>query len=87
MLACGLRPRINIDLASVGRFMHLLLDKPYKSLQNSDLYKRLQTAPNFENKSALIRDLEHIKPFFFRVAWQAPLQLIDNDLLKARNIP
>lgn len=87
MLACGLRPRINVDLASAARFMHLLLDKPYKSLQNSDLYKRLQSAPNFGNKSALIRDLEQIKPYFFRVAWQAPLQLIDNDLLKAYNMP
>ena len=83
MLAYGIKPRINVELAPIALFMHLILDKPYKSLQNSDFYKRLQTVPNFQNSKKLIRDLEHIKPFFLRVAWRDPVQLIDNDLLKA----
>jgi hypothetical protein len=85
MLACGVKPRLTVELAPIAHFLHLILDKPYKGLQNSDLYKRLQTVPNFQNRKTLIRDLERIIPFFLRVEWKDPLQLIENDLLKARS--
>ena len=85
LLASGIKPRITVDLAPIAQFMHLMLDKPYKGLQNSDLYKRLQTVPNFENRKNLMRDWERIQPFFLRVAWKDALQLIENDLIKARS--
>jgi hypothetical protein len=85
MLACGVKPRLTVGLAPIAQFLHLILDKPYKGLQNSDLYKRLQTVPNFRNRKSLIQDLERITPFFLRVEWKDALQLIENDLLKARS--
>ena len=78
--ACGIKPRLTVDLAPIARLMHLVLGKAYTTIDRSDLYRKLQNVPNFNTPKGLARDLACIKPFFLRVEFQQALQLIEQDL-------
>ena len=77
---CGVKPRDTADVATMARFMHLVLGIPYTSIDRSALYRKLQTVPNFKARKGLVRDLARIKPFFVRLAFHDAVRLIDNDL-------
>ena len=63
----GIKPRVTVDIAPIARFMHLVLDKPYRSLSYSDLYKKLQAIPHCGHRKRFIRDLERIKACFRQI--------------------
>ena len=56
---CGVKPRDTADVATMARFMHLVLGIPYTSIDCSTLYKRLQSVPDLTNPSSAV-SLHHL---------------------------
>lgn len=80
----GLVPRVSIDIAPIAKFIHLITGKDFKTIPNSDFYKKLQTVPNFKSDKELISDLEVIKPLFKMVQLNEIVKMIDNEIEQAR---
>ena len=72
--------RTDIDVAPVAKFIHLLVGKEFKTIQNSDIYKKLSLAPDIKVGAELIKDLVIIKPFFEMVQLTEIVKMIDNDI-------
>ncbi len=81
----GLEPRINIDIAPIAKFIHLVTGKEFKATTHSDFYTKLRTVPNFKTDKELINDLEFIKPMFQSVQLNEIVKMIENEIDKARN--
>lgn len=79
-----LEPRVNIDIAPIAKFIHLIIGKELTSITNSDFYKKLQAAPNFKTDKELINDLEAIKPLFKKVLLNEIVKMIENEIDIAR---
>ena len=80
---CDVNPRVTVDLSTIARGMHLLLGKEFTTIDNSGLYKCLQSVPDLNNPQALLRDLARIQPLFAQVGLKAALQLMEYDLALA----
>lgn len=80
----GLEPRISIDIAPIAKFLHLVTGKDFKAITHSDIYKKLQKAPNVKSDKAIISDLESIKPLFQKVQLNEIVKMIDNEIEMAR---
>jgi hypothetical protein len=81
----GLEPRVNIDIAPIAKFLHLVTGKEFTAVTNSDFYKKLQSVPNFKTDKTLIEDLQAIKPLFQKVQLNEIVKMIDNEIDLARN--
>ena len=81
---CGVKPRIDVDLSTIAKCMHLLLCKDFTTIERSSLYKSLQAVPDLDNPKALARDLACIQPLFARVGLDDALQLMKYDLARAQ---
>ncbi len=75
----GILPRNHIDIAPIARFMHVITDKSYKNIDNSEYYKKLKRVPNFKTAPFLIKDLEVIKPHLLQVELKEVALLLDLD--------
>lgn len=82
---CGLEPRVNCDIAPMAKFIHAITGKGFTGAPNSDIYKKLQTVPNFKNDKELIADLEAIKPLFQKVELNEVVKMINNEIGIARS--
>lgn len=82
----GLEPRRSIDIAPMAKFIHLITGKDFKSVQNSDIYKKLQKVPNFKTDKNLIPDLKSIKHLFEKYQMNEIVKMIDNEIDLAHNI-
>lgn len=80
----GLKIRTDIDITAMAKFIHVVSNKEYTKISNSDFYKRLRKAPNFVTDPELIKDLEIIKPIFEKVEMKNVVSLIDTEIAKAR---
>ena len=80
----GLKPRVEVDIAPLAKFMHLITGKDLTKITNSDYYKKLQKAPNFKSNKELIKDLTAIKPLFEKVELPEIVRMIDNEIDIAR---
>lgn len=76
----GVDPRSNSDVSSVARLSHLLLGKDFKSLTNSEIYKKLLQMPHHKSDKELAKDLQFIRPYFEKLNAKSVLKLIDEDL-------
>lgn len=81
----GLEPRTNIDIAPIAKFIHLITGKDFKGTTSSDIYKKLQTVPNFKSDKSLVQDLEMIKSRFEKVQLNDLVKLVDREIDIARN--
>ena len=75
--AQGKALRGTVDLATIARFMHLLLGKEYITLHNSDLYRKLQLVPELQSRPALLKDLQLLQPLFEQVELSAVARLVE----------
>jgi len=82
---CGIEPRLDVDIAPIAKFIHLITNKEFTKTQNSDFYKKLQRAPNFKSDKGLINDLESIKPLFEKVQLNEVVKLIEQEINVARS--
>lgn len=80
----GFYSRVNVDMALIARFIHLLADKPYTKIHNSDFYKKLKKAPNFKADRELIKDLELVKIELLKVDFKEAALLVEKEILIAR---
>lgn len=74
-----------IDRSSVAKFIHLILNKEFTNVSNSDIYDRLGSAPNSTNDTTLIGDLKIIRPLFEKVQLDVIVKFIDDELSMARS--
>ena len=80
----GLKPRKEVDIAPLAKFMHIITGKDFTKVANSDFYKKLQKAPNFKSDRELIKDLTAIKPLFEKAQLAEIVKMIDNEIDIAR---
>lgn len=80
---CDVKPRITVDLSIIARWMHLLVGKDLTSIDNSGLYKCLQSVPGLNNPRALMRDFSCIQPLLAQVGLKEALQLMEYNLALA----
>lgn len=80
----GIEPRVNIDIAPIAKFLHLITGKEFSNTQSSDFYKKLSKAPNHIGDKSLIDDLNHIKPLFQKVKLNEIVKMIDNEIDQCR---
>lgn len=80
----GIEPRVQIDIAPIAKFMHLITGKDLTAVANSDFYKKLQKVPNFKKDKELIKDLQIVKPLFMKVQLSEVAKMIDNEIEIAR---
>ena len=83
--SCGIEPRVSVDIAPIAKFIHLIAGKKLTSIESSDFYKKLRSAPNFKSDKELIKDLEFIKPLFQKVNLNDIVKMIDNEIKTARS--
>lgn len=81
----GIEPRKDLDVAPIAKFIHLITGKNFTGTANSDVYKKLQKAPNFKTDKALIEDLKDIKSLFMKVELNEIVKMIDNEIDIARS--
>ncbi len=85
LMSIGIKFRHDINISHLAKFIHLIGCKEFKSLNNSDIYKRLKKAPNFVKDKELIKDLEAIKPLFIKNDLKSVIQLINNEIDQAQS--
>ena len=85
LMSIGIKFRQDIDISHLAKFIHLIGCKELKSVNNSDIYKRLKKAPNFVKDKELIKDLEAIKPLFIKNDLKSVIQLINNEIDTAQS--
>ena len=76
---------IVIDKTTLAKFIHLVTGKDFTTNANSDIYNKLNKAPNFSGDKKLIENLEIIKPLFQKVKLDEIVKMIDNELITAHN--
>lgn len=76
----GLEPRVDIDISPLARFIHLTTGITFTKIQNSDIYSKLQKAPNFKTDKELIKDLNVIKEYFREHEFHDIIKLIENEI-------
>jgi len=82
--AFGVKPRVNASLSEVAKFLHLYLEKRLTTLSRSSIYKQLKQVSHQDPCKLTLRDLEAIKPFFQGAQWKNALQLVDCDMMAAK---
>jgi len=70
----GVKPGDMVDIAEAVRHVHLLANKPFRSLASSELYKHLRLAPDWSKPKGLKHDLEAIHPWFKSLAIEQALE-------------
>lgn len=84
-LTGGTEPRGMSNLTDVARFIHLLAQKkPILKTNSSDIYQKLQKAPNFKSDQSLITDLIYVKDLFQKHGIDGVIQLIENEINTAK---
>jgi hypothetical protein len=71
---------VNIDKTDLAKFIHLLLGKPCKRMQNSEIYKKVRKAPNFIRDKALASDLRIVKKVFELYDLSKAIKLVDEEI-------
>jgi|GEM_PF-5188090 hypothetical protein len=71
---------VNIDKTDLAKFIHLLLGKPCKRMQNSEIYKKVRIAPNFIRDKALASDLRIVKKVFELYDLSKAIKLVDEEI-------
>ena len=80
-LTGGLDPRLSSNLTDFARFIHLIgKKKPMLKPTSSEIYTKLQKAPNFKNDQYLIQDLVHIKDLFLKHGINGAAKLVENEI-------
>ena len=70
------------DKATMARFLHLVKEKPYSALNNSDLYRKLQQIVQLLGKKSSVKDLKQVYAHFLRVELYHPALLVKQELEK-----
>ena len=81
--AQGKELRGAVDLATIARFMHLLLGKEYTTLHNSALDRKLQLVPELKSRPALLKDLQILQALFEQVELSAVARLVEQAITTA----
>ncbi|MHB9147434.1 MAG: hypothetical protein ACYC2U_03280 [Candidatus Amoebophilus sp.] len=84
LISWGIQPRVNLDIAQVARFIHLVTSKPYTQIKNSEFYKKLQKAPELKSTKELVKDLQLIKILLGELELAEASLLVDKELTLAR---
>jgi hypothetical protein len=79
LVSLGIIPRKHIDIAPIARFMHVITDRPYINIDNSDYYKKLKRVPHFKTARSLIKDVEVIKRQLLEVGLKEVALLLELD--------
>jgi hypothetical protein len=77
------KSKVKLSIASVARFMHLIREKPYTGLDNSEFYKELQGVLNSKTDPELIQDLKVVKNVLLQEGFQEAALLVDKRLTLA----
>ena len=80
----GIEPRVNINISSAAKLAHLILNKEFSSINNSDIYKKFQQAPHLKNSKELTKDLEVIKPLFQKAQLNGIVKILDKEMAKLK---
>lgn len=80
----GLYARVNIDIASIARFIHAVTGKTYTRIHNSEFYKKLQRVPNSKTDRELIKDLAVVRSVLSQVELKEAALMVDNEIILAR---
>jgi hypothetical protein len=84
LLSWDLRPRIHANLSDVARFIHALAGIPYKNLDNSDIYRKLQQVPHLKSDRGLLKDLEVVQDLFLQLELKEAYLLVEKEMARAR---
>lgn len=79
----GIESRDNASISGVARLAHMLTGTKITQLQNSDLYKKLRTMPNYKTGEHLIGDLRFIRPFLVELNIDEAVKLVDAEIQRA----
>ena len=83
---CKINIGSDVDTSKVAKFIHLITDKKFTSIQNSEIYKKLSKAPNYKSKidkqilKSKIDDLKTIKPLLVAYKLKSTVELIDKEI-------
>jgi hypothetical protein len=83
---CKINIGSDVDTSKVAKFIHLITDKKFTSIQNSEIYKKLSKAPNYKSKTdkqilkSKIDDLETIKPLLVAYKLKSTVEFIDKEI-------
>ena len=83
---CKINIGSDVDTSKVAKFIHLITDKKFTSIQNSEIYKKLSKAPNYKSKidkqilKSKIDDLKTIKPLLIAYKLKSTVELIDKEI-------
>ena len=68
------------NLAAIARFVHHTLGIPYKSIDNSEFYDKLKSAPIFKKETLLLKDLEYVKEQFQTIECPELTRMVEEDI-------
>lgn len=71
------------SVSAVAQLVHLLTGTKFTTTQNSDIYKKYASMPNYNKGEQLITDLQFIQPYFNRLNMQEAVQLIEEEINRA----
>lgn len=71
------------SVSAVAQLVHLLTGTKFTTTQNSDIYKKYASMPNYNKGEQLIADLQFIQPYFNRLNMQEAVQLIEEEINRA----
>ncbi len=79
----GVEPRSTHAISIPVRFVHLLTGTKFKTLGNSEIYKKYCRMPNYNSGERLISDLKFIRPSFEQLHIHQAIKWIDEEMQRA----
>ncbi len=87
MRSLGMQPGKDFDKSRFARVLHLITSKECNDIDDSDLYKKLRSAPEIHKTTINnLRELEKVKVKFEAIGtFSDVIEMIESDMLKIRN--
>jgi hypothetical protein len=81
----NLEHRVSGNVSQIAKFVHLMTGTKFTTIQNSDIYKKYLKMPNYKKDRELIKDLKYVRSYFSELALHNVVQLIDEEINKAKS--
>lgn len=80
IIEAGIYPRTTANVSDITRLAHVLFNKSFTTLQNSEIYKKFRNVPSIKQDTHLLRDLEFILPYFTSLGMEKAVSEILKDI-------
>lgn len=80
MIEAGVHGRTNANVSDIARLAHVLFNKSFTTIQNSEVYKKFRNVPSIKEDKHLVKDLEFILPYFTALGMEKAVSEIRKDI-------